>query len=692
MNEASSGDIIIVQPGNYPETVNITVPQLTFLGDGYPQVDGFKENLPDDFGGFNQVENYVTENITIQGFDITKTGVSISGKFGWNNHVRSNIFHGCGVSITVQEVSYGNTVNNNTFYGGETAVDVWGSGVEVCDNKIYDAEYGIRIDSMHVPGGVGEFSGNTVQGCDVGLIMEAASRIGEAYNNVFNNTENIRMNPGEVGVDEWNPKVWHWNESSPVEGTNIIDGPYIGGNYWGTPSGDGFSQTHLDTDGDGIAEEEYQISEGNVDYFPLVTPRVEQDPVANFNTNVTTGDAPLSVQFTDVSQNAASWNWNFGDGATSTENNPIHTYSEMGSYTVNLTVSNLNGTDSETAVITVLEKEEEENESDNDILPTANFTVNKTSGYYPLTVLFTDLSQNSTGRSWDVNNDGIEDSNESSFVYTYSSRGTYEAKLTAINANGTDIETTTITVEKKSSGGSSSGGGGGGGGGGSPEPAKNVEVKELSQVFITNGKAVKFEFKNNATCVVSVNFDAIRNAGKTTTIVEQLKNKSALVPGLPEGEVYKSFNVWVGNSGYATSKNIENPGLVFKVANSWIQDEQIKKDSITLSRYVDEDEDDDEDGTWTELNITQTGEDNKFLYFSAETPGYGSFAISGAPTLPVQEEEKITAESRAVGDIQESNETEEPESNKNKNTVLSLGVVTGALVVVMGLALKGMKK
>ncbi|WP_269849021.1 PGF-pre-PGF domain-containing protein [Methanosarcina horonobensis] len=40
---------------------------------------------------------------------------------------------------------------------------------------------------------------------------------------------------------------------------------------------------------------------------------------------------------------------------------------------------------------------------------------------------------------------------------------------------------------------------------------------------MTNGKAVKFEFSKNATCVVYVGFDAIKNAGKTTTIVEQLK-------------------------------------------------------------------------------------------------------------------------------------------------------------------------
>src|SRR5665811_1629327 len=97
-------------------------------------------------------------------------------------------------------------------------------------------------------------------------------------------------------------------------------------------------------------------------------------------------------------------------------------------------------------------------------------------------------------------------------------------------------------VGEASSGGSSSSGGGGGG---SPEPASNVEVKELSQTFITSGKPVKFDFPMNATCVVYVGFDAKKNVGKTTTISEMLKEKSMLVSELPEGEVYKSFNVWV---------------------------------------------------------------------------------------------------------------------------------------------------
>jgi PKD repeat protein len=48
---------------------------------------------------------------------------------------------------------------------------------------------------------------------------------------------------------------------------------------------------------------------------------------------------PLLVQFNDNSQNATAWNWDFGNGFNSTNQNPVHTYSSAGAYNVNLIVS-----------------------------------------------------------------------------------------------------------------------------------------------------------------------------------------------------------------------------------------------------------------------------------------------------------------------------------------------------------------
>jgi len=73
-------------------------------------------------------------------------------------------------------------------------------------------------------------------------------------------------------------------------------------------------------------------------------------PEADFTSNITSWVSPLTVQFTDLSQGAFSWEWDLnGDGiADSTARNPVYTYTSYGSYAVSLNVSNRNGLDSET--------------------------------------------------------------------------------------------------------------------------------------------------------------------------------------------------------------------------------------------------------------------------------------------------------------------------------------------------------
>jgi PKD repeat protein len=69
-------------------------------------------------------------------------------------------------------------------------------------------------------------------------------------------------------------------------------------------------------------------------------------PDANFSMNVSSGLTPLSVQFTDLSGGSPeAWEWDFGDNSSSSEQDPIHTYSAAGVYSVSLTVRNLGGTD-----------------------------------------------------------------------------------------------------------------------------------------------------------------------------------------------------------------------------------------------------------------------------------------------------------------------------------------------------------
>jgi PKD repeat protein len=87
------------------------------------------------------------------------------------------------------------------------------------------------------------------------------------------------------------------------------------------------------------------------DYALVVSGVVVGAPgsTADFSATPTGGAAPLMVVFTDLSTGGpSSWTWDFGDGGSSTLQNPTHLYNNPGSYTVSLTVNGPNGADAET--------------------------------------------------------------------------------------------------------------------------------------------------------------------------------------------------------------------------------------------------------------------------------------------------------------------------------------------------------
>lgn len=79
-----------------------------------------------------------------------------------------------------------------------------------------------------------------------------------------------------------------------------------------------------------------------------------QGPTAAFTYTNTNPVVNTPVQFTDKSVNAATWDWDFGDGGMSTDQNPTHTYTATGTYTATLTVTNACGSDSTSMVIDVV--------------------------------------------------------------------------------------------------------------------------------------------------------------------------------------------------------------------------------------------------------------------------------------------------------------------------------------------------
>jgi YVTN family beta-propeller protein len=170
-----------------------------------------------------------------------------------------------------------------------------------------------------------------------------------------------------------------------------------------------------------------------------------QFPVANFSSNAT----GLSVKFTDQSENAEKWKWDFGDGTVSAEQNPAHIYSAAGNYTVSLTVSNKKGMDSISFALNVSEPQVPI--PDKSLLPLtkslsrlANFVSNVSRGYAPLSVQFTDTSENAAEWDWDFG-DGTG-SAEQNPVHTYYEAGNYTVRLTVKTEEGTGSKTASINV------------------------------------------------------------------------------------------------------------------------------------------------------------------------------------------------------------------------------------------------------
>ncbi|MCP4120936.1 MAG: PKD domain-containing protein [Bacteroidetes bacterium] len=156
----------------------------------------------------------------------------------------------------------------------------------------------------------------------------------------------------------------------------------------------------------------------------------DTDPIAKASASPINDDEPLAVQFTGNSQSydgITSWHWNFGDGATSTKQNPIHTYTQDGVYTAKLTVKEADSDIATASVIITV----------NDTDPIAIVSASPTSGNEPLTVNFTDHSQSYDGivsRHWDFG-DGTT-STEQNPPHTYTQDGSYTVILTVKEADG----------------------------------------------------------------------------------------------------------------------------------------------------------------------------------------------------------------------------------------------------------------
>lgn len=148
---------------------------------------------------------------------------------------------------------------------------------------------------------------------------------------------------------------------------------------------------------------------------------------ANYNPSINF----YNVSFVDASLGASTWLWDFGDGGTSTSQNPTHTYANPGNYIVCLTSANSCGPSTFCDTVTICSN-----------YPVSNYSYTTSN----LTSIFTNSSTGSpTSYHWDFG-DGTTSSSSGIIIHNYPSAGTYNACLIAQNGCGADTLCQTIVV------------------------------------------------------------------------------------------------------------------------------------------------------------------------------------------------------------------------------------------------------
>lgn len=151
---------------------------------------------------------------------------------------------------------------------------------------------------------------------------------------------------------------------------------------------------------------------------------IDEKPTAQFSI---TGISGRTVNLGNQVVDADSYSWDFGDGKTSDEIQPAHTYEEDGNYTIQLIATNQCGSDTSTQMLVISTP------------PSANFSVDINKGCAPMTVQFSSqASDNTTGWEWRFPGGSPSASFDSNPVVTYNNKGIYDVSLKVINGSGAD--------------------------------------------------------------------------------------------------------------------------------------------------------------------------------------------------------------------------------------------------------------
>ncbi|MBU1202430.1 PKD domain-containing protein [Patescibacteria group bacterium] len=399
----------------YGPNNGLTLPYSALIkGDGtagvYLLKEGFWDYWVNNAGwevfGYPVTDEYMVGEVPHQTF--VKDGQQIV--FAWEGGSEPDVEYMSGISANMYNVTFtslAKVAGDGVYHSGLSVTD-FGDPIEMIEGRTYDGFYAMVGGEQEL---IGPFTVNGDMTIIVGEIVPTAN---------FTATPTFGTVPLTVQFTDTsvnNPTSWVWTFGEGS--TSASQHPSF------TYNGAGDFTISLTASngsgGDTITKTSY------IHVYPPV-------PTANFSATPTFGANPLTVQFFDQSTNSpTSWAWDFGDGANSSVEDPVHTYTTAGVYTVSLTASNGSGSDTviKTNLITV----------NDPIPPIADFRADVTSGPAPLTVQFTDQSSGQP-YSWYWNfGDGNDITGEGPHSNTYTSAGVYDVYLYVANQYGSDILT-----------------------------------------------------------------------------------------------------------------------------------------------------------------------------------------------------------------------------------------------------------
>jgi len=246
-----------------------------YSSSNYNQLNGNKASN-------NRVGIYVkasSGNVLTGNTALNSTGSGISVWNSIENTLINNAASNNYVSVFLQNSSK-NTLFNNTVSGSSYGMWIaFSSNNNLSDNNASNNKFGLylknssdnrlsgnRANSNSEHGIYLGFSrGNTlnsnrvISNSEYGLFLLDSGN-SSIYNNYFNNTRNIYLDGSNAGTSL---------NTTLTQAKNIVDVAYLGGNFWATPTGDGFSQTHEDKNGNGICDVAYAVNSEGIDYLPL---------------------------------------------------------------------------------------------------------------------------------------------------------------------------------------------------------------------------------------------------------------------------------------------------------------------------------------------------------------------------------------------------------------------------------------